>query len=410
MALNYVWIAFFVIAFVVALIKLLFFGDTEIFSQLINGLFDSAKTGAELSLGLVGIMTFWLGIMKVGEKAGMISVFAKGVYPFFSKLFPGVPKGHPANGSIIMNFSANMLGLDNAATPVGLKAMKELQELNEEKNTATNAQIMFLVLNTAGITLIPTSVIALRMASGAANPADIFIPALIGTFISFLSGMLAVAAFQKINLFKLPVLIFLSIFIGLMCALYFGLKDLPPDQMQTVTGLIGGLLIFSIIILFIVYGAAKKINVYDAFIDGAKEGFSTAVMIIPFLIAILVAISAFRTTGCMDYIVNGIGSLVAAMGLDTQFVPALPVGLMKTLSGGGARGLMVDVMQTYGVDSFQGRLASIIQGSSETTFYVLAVYFGSVGIKNTRHALVCGLIADLVGLIAAIILAYLFFG
>lgn len=410
MALNYVWIAFFVIAFVVALIKLLFFGDTEIFSQLINGLFDSAKTGAELSLGLVGIMTFWLGIMKVGEKAGMISVFAKGVYPFFSKLFPGVPKGHPANGSIIMNFSANMLGLDNAATPVGLKAMKELQELNEEKNTATNAQIMFLVLNTAGITLIPTSVIALRMASGAANPADIFIPALIGTFISFLSGMLAVAVFQKINLFKLPVLIFLSIFIGLMCALYFGLKDLPPDQMQTVTGLIGGLLIFSIIILFIVYGAAKKINVYDAFIDGAKEGFSTAVMIIPFLIAILVAISAFRTTGCMDYIVNGIGSLVAAMGLDTQFVPALPVGLMKTLSGGGARGLMVDVMQTYGVDSFQGRLASIIQGSSETTFYVLAVYFGSVGIKNTRHALVCGLIADLVGLIAAIILAYLFFG
>jgi spore maturation protein SpmA/spore maturation protein SpmB len=410
MALNYVWIAFFIIAFIVALIKLIFFGDTEIFSNLINGLFDSAKTGAELSLGLVGIMTFWLGIMKVGEKAGMISVFAKGVYPFFGKLFPGIPKGHPANGSIIMNFSANMLGLDNAATPVGLKAMKELQELNRDKETATNSQIMFLVLNTAGITLIPTSVIALRMAAGAANPADIFIPALIGTFISFLSGMLAVAAFQKINLFKLPILVFLSIFIGLMCLLYFGLKDLPPDQMQKVTGLIGGLLIFSIIILFIAYGAAKKINVYDAFIDGAKEGFSTAVMIIPFLIAILVAISAFRTTGCMDYIVNGIGSLVAALGLDTQFVPALPVGLMKTLSGGGARGLMVDVMQTYGVDSFQGRLASIIQGSSETTFYVLAVYFGSVGIKNTRHALVCGLIADLVGLIAAIVLAYLFFG
>lgn len=410
MALNYVWIAFFIIAFIVALIKLIFFGDTEIFSNLLNGLFDSAKTGAELSIGLVGIMTFWLGIMKVGEKAGMISVFAKGVYPFFGKLFPEIPKGHPANGSIIMNFSANMLGLDNAATPVGLKAMKELQELNTDKETATNSQIMFLVLNTAGITLIPTSVIALRMAAGAENPADIFIPALIGTFISFLSGMLAVAAFQKINLFKLPILVFLSIFIGLMCLLYFGLKDLPPDQMQKVTGLIGGLLIFSIIILFIAYGAAKKINVYDAFIDGAKEGFSTAVMIIPFLIAILVAISAFRTTGCMDYIVNGIGSLVAALGLDTQFVPALPVGLMKTLSGGGARGLMVDVMQTYGVDSFQGRLASIIQGSSETTFYVLAVYFGSVGIKNTRHALACGLIADLVGLIAAIVLAYLFFG
>ena len=410
MALNYVWIAFFIIAFIVALIKLIFFGDTEIFSNLINGLFDSAKTGAELSLGLVGIMTFWLGIMKVGEKAGMINVFAKAVNPFFSKLFPGIPKNHPANGSIIMNFSANMLGLDNAATPVGLKAMKELQELNQDKETATNAQIMFLVLNTAGITLIPTSVIALRMAAGAQNPADIFIPALIGTFISFLSGMLAVAAYQRINLFKLPILVFLGIFIGLMAVLYFGLKDLPPDQMQKVTGLIGGLLIFSIIILFITYGAIKKINVYDAFIDGAKEGFSTAVMIIPFLIAILVAISAFRTTGCMDYIVNGVGSLIAALGLDTRFVPALPVGMMKTLSGGGARGLMVDVMQTYGVDSFQGRLASIMQGSSETTFYVLAVYFGSVGIKNTKHALVCGLIADLVGIIAAIILAYLFFG
>ncbi|KGE12755.1 nucleoside recognition domain-containing protein [Sphingobacterium deserti] len=410
MALNYVWIGFFVIAFIVALFKLVFLGDTEIFSNLINGLFDSAKTGAELSLGLVGIMTFWLGIMKVGEKAGMISLFAKGVYPFFSKLFPGVPKGHPANGSIIMNFSANMLGLDNAATPVGLKAMKELQELNPKKETATNAQIMFLVLNTAGITLIPTSVIALRMASGAANPADIFIPALIGTFISFVSGMIAVAIYQRINLFNLPVLIFLSFFLGLMCLLYFGLNGLPPEQIEKITGLIGGLLIFSIIILFIVFGSIKKINVYDAFIDGAKEGFSTAVMIIPFLIAILVAISAFRTTGCMDYVVNAIGYGFSSLGMDTRFVPALPVGLMKTLSGGGARGLMVDVMQTYGVDSFQGRLASIIQGSSETTFYVLAVYFGSVGIKNTRYALTCGLIADVVGLIAAVVLAYIFFG
>ncbi|WDF70640.1 nucleoside recognition domain-containing protein [Sphingobacterium oryzagri] len=410
MALNYVWIAFFVIAFVVALIKLIFLGDTEIFTLLINSLFDSAKTGAELSLGLVGIMTFWLGIMKVGEQAGMITLFAKGVNPFFSKLFPGVPKNHPANGSIIMNFSANMLGLDNAATPVGLKAMKELQELNPAKDTATNAQIMFLVLNTAGITLIPTSVIALRMASGAANPADIFIPALIGTFISFVSGMIAVAIYQKINLFNLPVLLFLGFFLGLMCLLYFGLSGLPPEQIEKITGLIGGLLIFSIIMLFIVFGAIKKINVYDAFIDGAKEGFSTAVMIIPFLIAILVAIAAFRATGCMDYIVNGIAFIFSSLGMDTRFVPALPVGLMKTLSGGGARGLMVDVMQTYGVDSFQGRLASIIQGSSETTFYVLAVYFGSVGIKNTRYALTCGLIADVVGLIAAIILAYIFFG
>lgn len=410
MALNYVWIAFFLIAFVVALFKLIFLGDTQIFTIVMNGMFDSAKTGAEISLGLVGIMTFWLGIMKIGEKAGMITLFAKGVNPFFSKLFPEVPKNHPANGSIIMNFSANMLGLDNAATPVGLKAMKELQDLNPDKDRATNAQIMFLVLNTAGITLIPTSVIALRMANGAANPADIFIPTLIGTFISFISGMLAVAAFQKINLFKLPIILFLGFFAGLMFILYFCLNGLPPEEIQTITGLIGGILIFSIIILFISFGAIKKINVYDAFIDGAKEGFQTAVMIIPFLIAILVAISAFRNTGCMDYVVNAIGNAVAFFGLDTAFVPALPVGLMKTLSGGGARGLMVDVMTTYGADSFQGRLASIIQGSSETTFYVLAVYFGSVGIKNTRHALACGLIADLVGLIAAIFLAYLFFG
>lgn len=410
MVLNYVWIGFFVIGFTVALFKLIVFKDAEIFSIVMNGMFESAKSGAEISLGLVGMMTFWLGIMKIGEKAGMISLFAKGVNPFFSKLFPGVPKNHPANGSIIMNFSANMLGLDNAATPVGLKAMKELQELNPKKETATNAQIMFLVLNTAGITLIPTSVIALRMANGAANPADIFIPALIGTFISFTAGMFAVAAFQRINIFKLPVLVFLGSFALLMTSLYFWLNGMTPEELELKTGLIGGLVIFSIIILFIIYGTVKKINVYDAFIDGAKEGFTTAVMIIPFLIAILVAISVFRTTGCMDYIVNGIAASVAFFGLDTSFVPALPVGLMKTLSGSGARGLMVDVMTSYGVDSFQGRLASIIQGSSETTFYVLAVYFGSVGIKNTRHALICGLIADLVGLIAAILLAYLFFG
>lgn len=410
MALNYVWIAFFLIAFVVALFKLIVEGDTAIFSAVMNGMFDSAKTGAEISLGLIGIMTFWLGIMKIGERAGMIALFAKSVYPFFSKLFPQVPKNHPANGSIIMNFSANMLGLDNAATPVGLKAMKELQELNPEKDTASDAQIMFLVLNTAGIALIPTSVIALRMAAGAANPADIFIPSLIGTFISFISGMIAVAIFQKINLFKLPILVFFGFFLALMAALYFWLGNLPPDQIQIYTGLTGGLIIFFVIALFIAYAAVKKINAYEAFIDGAKEGFTTSVMIIPYLIAILVAISAFRITGCMDYVVNAIGSAVAAFGLDTSFVPALPVGLMKTLSGGGARGLMVDVMKTYGADSFEGRLASIIQGSTETTFYVLAVYFGSVNIKKPRYALVCGLIADLVGLIAAIILAYVFFG
>lgn len=409
MALNYVWIGFFLISFIVALIKLIFFGDTLVFTSVMNGMFDSAKTGAEISIGLIGIMTFWLGILKIGENAGMISMFAKAVNPFFSKLFPGIPKGHPASGSVIMNFSANMLGLDNAATPMGLKAMKDLQELNPVKDTASDSQIMFLVLNTAGLTIIPTSVIALRMANGAANPADIFIPSLIGTFISFVSGMIAVALYQKINLFKLPVLVFIGAFVALMTGLYFWLGGMAPDQIEIYTSLLGGIIIFSIIALFVGYGAFKKINVYEAFIDGAKEGFKTSVMIIPFLIAILVAISAFRATGCMDYLVNGIGSLVAACGLDTAFVPALPVGIMKTLSGSGARGLMVDVMTTYGADSFQGRLASIIQGSTETTFYVLAVYFGSVNIKRPRYALTCGLIADLVGLIAAIFIAYIFF-
>ena len=410
MALNYVWIGFFVIAFIVALVKLIVLGDTAIFNNVVNGMFDSAKTGAEISIGLIGIMTFWLGIMKIGERAGMISLFARGLSPFFSRLFPDIPKSHPANGSIIMNFSANALGLDNAATPVGLKAMQELQELNPVKDTASNAMIMFLVLNTAGITLIPTSVIALRMANGAANPADIFIPCLIGTFISFLAGMIAVAIYQKINLLQLPILAFFAFFVSLMLGLYFWLGALPPDEIQVYAGLLGGIIIFSVITLFIVHGAVQKINVYEAFIDGAKEGFSTSVMIIPFLIAILVAISAFRTTGCMDYVVNAIGSFVALFGADTSFVPALPVGLMKTLSGGGARGLMVDVMKTYGADSFEGRLACIIQGSTETTFYILAVYFGSVGIKKPRYALVCGLIADFVGVVAAILLAYMFFG
>lgn len=409
MALNYVWIAFFIISFVVALIKMIFFGDTTVFTLVMNGMFDSAKNGAEISIGLIGIMSFWLGILKIGEKAGMISKFARIASPFFSKLFPGIPKGHPASGSVIMNFSANMLGLDNAATPMGLKAMKELQELNPDKDTATDAQIMFLVLNTAGLTIIPTSVIALRMANGAANPADIFIPSLIGTFISFVSGMIAVAIYQKINLFKLPILAFIGGFIALMTGLYFWLGGMPPAQIQTYTSLLGGIVIFSIIALFVGYGAIKKINVYECFIDGAKEGFTTSVMIIPFLIAILVAISAFRATGCMDYLVNSIGIVVAACGLDTAFVPALPVGIMKSLSGSGARGLMVDVMTTYGPDSFQGRLASIIQGSTETTFYVLAVYFGSVNIKRPRYALACGLIADFVGLIAAILIGYLFF-
>lgn len=419
MALNYVWLVFFLISFVVALIKLFLptsmGGDIEIFSKLLTGMFDSAKTGFDISLGLVGMMTLWLGIMKIGEKAGMIDLFARAVRPFFKKLFPEVPENHPANGSVMMNFSANMLGLDNAATPLGLKAMRELQEINPQKDVASNAQIMFLVLNTAGITIIPTSVIAIRQSIAIEqhltnfNAADIFLPTLIGTFISFVSGMIAVAMYQRINLFKLPVLVFLGGFGSLMAVLYFWLRRFPPDKMTIYIGLVGSLVIFSIIISFLALGWIRKVNVYETFIEGAKEGFGVAVQIIPYLIAILIAISVFRTTGCMDYVVNAIAALVAACGLNTDFVPALPVGLMKTLSGGGARGLMVDVMKTYGVDSFQGKVAAIVQGSTETTFYVLAVYFGSVNIKRTRHALACGLIADFVGLVAAIIIAYLFF-
>jgi spore maturation protein SpmA len=408
MTLNYIWVGFFLIAFVVAVVKSIL-GDTTLFTTITTNMFDSAKTGAEISIGLVGIMTFWLGIMKIGERAGLIQAFAKGMNPFFATLFPGVPKGHKANGSMVMNFSANMLGLDNAATPLGLAAMKELQELNETPTTATNAQIMFLALNTAGLTIIPTSVIAMRLSNGAANPADIFLPTLMVTFCSFLSAMVAVAIFQRINFFKLPVLLFVGGFMGIMTLLFWWLQGKDAAYIQTYTGMLGAAIIFSIIIAFIVAGVFKKIQVYEAFIDGAKEGFSTSVMIVPYLVAILVAISVFRTTGCMDYIVQGLGSVFAAVGLNTDFVPTLPVGLMKSLSGSGARGLMVDVFKTYGVDSFQGKLASIIQGGTETTFYVLAVYFGSVGIKKTRHAVAAGLIADIVGLVAAIIVAYIFF-
>lgn len=409
MALNYVWIGFFVIAFIVALCKLIFLGDTAVFSQMMTSTFDNGKTGAEIAIGLTGVMTFWLGIMKIGEKAGMIERFARFVDPLFSKLFPQVPKNNPAMGSVVMNFSANILGLDNAATPIGLKAMKELQEINPQKDVASNAQIMFLVLNTAGLTLIPTSVMAVRLSMGAANPADIFIPTMIGTFISFLSGMVAVALYQRINLFRLPVLVFVGGFILLMYGLFAWMHTMPSESIAIYTSMVGGILLFSVIISFLLAGFFRKINVYDAFIEGAKEGFTTAVMIIPYLVAILVGIGVFRVTGCLDFIINGISLFIAWIGLNTDFVPALPVGIMKTFSGGGARGLMIDVMKTHGADSFVGRLACIMQGSTETTFYVLALYFGSVNIKNTRHALACGLIADVVGVIAAIIIGYIFF-
>jgi spore maturation protein SpmA len=411
MALNYVWIGFFVIAFIVALCKLIFLGDTEIFGLMTKTLFESGKTGAEISIGLVGVMTFWLGIMKIGEKAGMIEKFARFVSPLFSKLFPHIPPKDPAMGSVVMNFSANMLGLDNAATPIGLKAMKQLQDINPEKETASDAQIMFLVLNTAGLTIIPTSVMAVRLSMGAANPADIFIPTMIGTFISFLSGMIAVALYQRINLFRLPVLVFVGGFVALMYLLYFWMHSMPAEQIATYTAMVGGILIFSVIVSFLLLGFVKKINVYDAFIEGAKDGFTTAVMIIPYLVAILVGIGIFRVTGCLDFVTNGIALVVAWMGLNTDFVPALPVGIMKTFSGGAARGLMADLMkpENYGPDSFVGRLGCIMQGSTETTFYILALYFGSVNIKKTRYALACGLIADVVGVIAAIIIGYIFF-
>lgn len=415
MVLNYIWIGFFIIGFLVALYKLAFFGQMDIFTNMMTGLFDSAKTGFEISLGLTAMMALWLGIMRVGEKAGLINSFAKMVRPFFKTIFKKVPDDHPAFGNIALNFSANMLGLDNAATPLGLKAMDELQSLNPKKDTATDAQIMFLVLNTAGISLIPTSIIAIRQTMAIEqglkgfNAADIFLPLLIVTYVSFLCGMLITALYQKINLLKLPVLVFILGFGGLIAALFFWLKQFPPDVMSTYIGLIGALLIMIIFIGFIVAGLVKKLNVYDNFIEGAKEGFTTAVKIIPYLIAMLAAISVFRTSGCMDYMVNGIAAAVAAMGFNTDFVPALPVGLMKPLSGSGARGLMVDVMKEYGVDSFPGKVAAILQGSTETTFYVLAVYFGSVNVKNTRHAVVCGLFADLVGVISAIVVAYLFF-
>jgi len=414
MVLNYIWIAFFLIGIAVAIVKACT-GDAALLTRMLTDMFGSAKTGFEISLGLTGIMTLWLGIMKIGEKAGVIHLFARGVAPFFRTLFRGVPKDHPANGSIIMNFSANMLGLDNAATPLGLKAMNELQELNPEKEKASDAQIMFLVLNTAGITLIPTSVIAIRQTVALQqqvagfNAADIFLPTLMATFIAFIAGMLVVAAFQRINIFRLPVLLFLGFFALLIVLMYYFVSHTPAEQVSSTMGAVGSGIILFIIVLFIAAGALRRQHVYDHFIEGAKEGFQVAIRIIPYLVAMLVAISVFRSSGCMQYLVDGVAWAVARCGLNTDFVPALPVALMKPLSGSGARGLMVDVMNQYGVASFPGQVAAVIQGTTETTFYVLAVYFGSVNVKNTRYALACGLIADAAGLAGAILLSYLFF-
>lgn len=410
MVLNYIWIAFFLIAFIVATIRLVFFGDTGVFPDIINSTFDSAKTAFDISLGLTGVLSLWLGIMKIGEDGGVIKVFSRVLSPLFTKLFPEIPKGHPVTGSIFMNLAANMLGLDNAATPLGLKAMEGLQELNPKKDTASNPMIMFLVLNTSGLTIIPISIMVYRAQMGAAQPTDIFVPILLATFFSTLAGIIAVSIYQKINLLNRTIMLFLggaSIFIAGVIYFFTTLSRQMIDVYSTTTA---NVFLFIIIIGFILAGIRKKINVYDAFVEGAKEGFTTAVRIIPYLVAILVAIGVFRASGGMDYIIDGVATLVGWCGIDNEFVGALPTALMKPLSGSGARGMMVDAMTTYGADSFVGRMACIFQGSTDTTFYILAVYFGSVGISKTRHAVPCGLLADLAGIISAIFICYLFFG
>jgi len=409
MALNYIWIGFFLIAFIVGLARLIFFGDMEVFPNMVNSTFSAAETGFTISLGLTGVLTLWLGIMKIGEKGGVVKIFAKLIGPFFAKLFPELPKNHPAFASIFMNVSANMLGLDNAATPLGLKAMKEMQESNKEKDTASNAMIMFLVLNTSGLTILPISIMVYRAQMGAVDPSDIFIPILLATYFSTLAGLISVALYQKINLFNKTILAYLGGLTLLIAGIIFYFSTLPKESIAGISSLVSNTLIFSIIILFILLGIRKKVNIYETFIEGAKEGFQIAIKIIPFLVAILVAIGAFRASGAMDMFIEGVRIGLTALGVNTDFVEALPTAMMKPLSGGAARGMMVDAMDTYGADSFVGRVASTVQGATDTTFYIIAVYFGSVGIKKTRYAVTCGLIADFVGIIAAILLAYLFF-
>ncbi|WP_295426969.1 spore maturation protein [uncultured Prevotella sp.] len=409
MVLNYIWIAFFLIAFVIATVRLVFMGDTEVFPAIMNSTFDTSKTAFEISLGLTGVLSLWLGIMKIGEKGGVINVVARVLSPVFTRLFPDIPKGHPVTGSIFMNVAANMLGLDNAATPLGLKAMEQLQELNPKKDTATNPMIMFLVLNTSGLTLIPVSIMVYRAQMGAAQPTDIFVPILLATFFSTLAGIVCTSLYQRINLINRTMLLTLGGMSAVVAAIIWGFAQMDKAQMNVVSTSVANILLMLIIVMFILAGMRKKVNVYDAFIEGAKDGFTTAVRIIPYLVAILVGIGVFRASGAMDMLVDGIKWTVAALGGNTDFVGALPTALMKPLSGSGARGMMVDAMTTYGADSFVGRLSCIFQGSTDTTFYILAVYFGSVGIRYTRHAVACGLLADLAGVIAAIAICYLFF-
>lgn len=409
MVLNYIWVAFFLVAFVMALGKLVFTGDFDVFPAMMNSTFDSSKTAFEISLGLTGVLSLWLGIMKIGEKGGMVNALARLLSPVFCKLFPDIPKGHPVTGSIFMNIAANMLGLDNAATPLGLKAMEQLQQLNPKKDTATNPMIMFLVLNTSGLTLIPVSIMVYRAQLGAAQPTDIFIPILLATFFSTLAGIVVTSLYQRINLVNKVMLCTLGGVSLVVAAIIWGFGQLDKDQMNIVSTTVANILLMSIIVGFILAGIRKKVNVYDAFIEGAKEGFHTAVRIIPYLVAILVGIGVFRASGAMDMLIGAVKWLVEALGCNTDFVGALPTALMKPLSGSGARGMMVDAMTTYGADSFVGRLSCIFQGSTDTTFYILAVYFGSVGVRYTRHAVACGLLADLAGVLAAIAICYMFF-
>jgi len=411
MALNYLWIAFFLIAFVVALIRLIFFGDTEIFKLIVDGTFDSAKIAVmDIALPLVGIMTLWLGIMNIGEKAGAINFLSRIIGPFFSRIFPEVPKNHPATGHMVMNFSANLLGLDNAATPFGLKAMQSLQEINPDKETASNAQIMFLVLHTSGLTLIPLSIMAQRAILGAADPSDIFIPCMIATYVATVVGMIAVAIKQRINLFNTVVVSWLGgITLFIAAVIFYFTNYLNKEQIEMVSKVSSNFILFFIIIAFILGAMRKKVNVYDAFIEGAKGGFTTCITIIPYLVGMLVAIGVLRNSGVLGYIVDGFTWCFVHMGVNTDFTPALPTALIKPLSGSGAKAMMVDTMKTYGPDSFVGRLACVFNGSADTTFYIVALYFGSVGIKRTRYAVPFGLLADLAGIIAAVLVSYLFF-
>uniref|UniRef100_A0AB33JAI6 Nucleoside recognition domain-containing protein n=1 Tax=Prevotella sp. GTC17260 TaxID=3236796 RepID=A0AB33JAI6_9BACT len=410
MVLNYIWIAFFLIAFVVALVRLVVFGDTTVFPELMNSTFDSSKSAFEISIGLTGMLALWLGLMKIAERAGLINVLARVLSPVFTKLFPDIPKGHPAMGSIFMNIASNMLGLDNAATPLGLKAMQELQTLNQKKDTATNPMIMFLVLNTSGLTIIPVSILSYRAQQGAAQPTDVFLPILIATFVATLGGVIITSLYQKINLFNRTLLLTLGGISLFMAGVVWTFSQMTPTMMNTVSTSVTAILLMSIIVGFMLAGMRKKINVYDAFVEGAKEGFTTAVRIIPYLVAFLVAIGVFRASGAMDAVVGSVKWGVDLVGLNSNWVDALPTALMKPLSGSGSRGMMLDAMTHFGADSFVGRLSCMFQGSTDTTFYILAVYFGSVGIRYTRHAVTCGLLADLVGTVAAILICYMFFG